>query len=219
MITLGFRHLINALRVVADSINALPAGDRVGPDNWVNSSQVGSNILRCTALGTVELEVVLLGTLVEDRLCISGSQALEELLVRWRKTVVDLIARRPQSISASLGELCQAEDRIITWHRFESDVAVPSLFVALALVAAETLGVQLLRLLRTNDRDFIILAAESTATVGDWVNVQFGSSRLARKLAQALSQLFLEIVVEAILLAEEDHAALRDCFRSVSVRN
>lgn len=96
---------------------------------------------------------------------------------------------------------------------------MPSLFVALALVTAETLGVQLLRLLRANDRDFIILATESTAAVRDWVDVQFGSSRLARKLAQALSQLLLEIVVEAILLAEEDYAALRDCFRSVSVRN
>lgn len=83
MIALGFRHFIDALRMMANGIYALPASDRVGSDDRVNSRQVGTNILRCTALGTVKLEVVLLSTLVENRLCISGSQALEELLVRW----------------------------------------------------------------------------------------------------------------------------------------
>jgi hypothetical protein len=50
-------------------------------------------------------------------------------------------------------------------------------------------------LLRADDRDFIILAAKRSTAVGDRVNVELRSGRLARELTQALSKLLLQIVV------------------------
>lgn len=94
---------------------------------------------------------------------------------------------------------------------------MPPILAALPFVAAEALGIQFLGLLRANYRDFIILATKSAAAVGNRVDVQLGSGRFARQLAQALSELLLKIIVEAVLLAEEDNAALRDCSKSVPV--
>jgi hypothetical protein len=48
------------------------------------------------------------------------------------------------------------------------------------------------------------------------MNVQLGRGRLARKLAQALCKLFLELVVQVVLLAKEDHSTLRDCLELVT---
>jgi hypothetical protein len=56
---------------------------------------------------------------------------------------------------------------------------VPSIFVALSLLTAETLSVQLFGLLRADDRDFIILAAKRSTAVGNRVNVELRSGRLA----------------------------------------
>lgn len=105
VVALVLGHFIDALRVVANGVNALPAGDRIRPDDGVNRLEVCSDVLWRTAFGAVQLEVVPLGTFVENGLRVSGSQSLQELLVRWRQTVVDLVARRPQSIAASLGKL------------------------------------------------------------------------------------------------------------------
>lgn len=105
MVALVFGHFVDTLRVVANSVNTLPAGDGVGPDDGMNSLEVCSDVLRRTTFGAVQLEVVLLGAFVEDGLRVSGSQSFQELLIRWRQTVVNLVTRRPQSISAGLGEL------------------------------------------------------------------------------------------------------------------
>jgi len=76
VVTLIFGHLVDALRVVANSIHALPAGDRVGPDHRMDSLKVSSNVFWSAALSAVQLEVVLLGALVEDRLRVGGGQSL-----------------------------------------------------------------------------------------------------------------------------------------------
>ena len=159
MVTLSFGYLVDALGVVADGVHALPARDRVGPDDRMNSLEIRSNILWSATFGTVQLEVILLGALVENRLGVGGGQSFQKLLVRWRQTVVDLVARRPQSVSASLRELGEPQDGIVTRHRLKGNIAVPSFLVALPLVTTEALGVQLLGLLRTDDRDLVVLAA------------------------------------------------------------
>ena len=47
-----------------------------------------------------------------------------------------------------------------------------------------------------------------TARIDDWMNMQSGGAGFARELAKALGQLFLEVVVQSVLGAEEDNAAL-----------
>ena len=48
-----------------------------------------------------------------------------------------------------------------------------SAFLAALLAATESVCVELLDLLGRNDADFVVVAAKSTAAVGDGVNVQF----------------------------------------------
>lgn len=210
MVALILGHLVDALRVVADGVNTLPASDRVCPNDWMNGLQIRSNVFWRAALSTVQLEVVFLCALIEDWLCVSSSQPLKEFLVSRRQTVVNLVARGPQGVSASLGKLSQTQDRIVAGDRLKGNVAVPALFVALLLVAAKALSIQLLSLFGADHGDLIIFAAQGTSTVGYGVNVQLGGSRLARELAQTLSKFLLKIVVKTILLAEEDHATLGD---------
>jgi hypothetical protein len=94
---------------------------------------------------------------------------------------------------------------------------MPPILVALSLLATKALSVQLFGLLRADNRNFIVLAAKCSTAVRDRVNMELRSSRLARELPQALSKLLLQIIVEAILFAEEDNSALRDCTMSVPV--
>jgi hypothetical protein len=216
MITFVLGHLVDALRVVAYGIHALPASHRVRSHNRMDGGEVCADILRSTTLGTVKLIAVLLCALIEDRLCVGGRQPFQELLVSRRQTVIDLVARRPQRITTSLGQLGQTQDGIVTRNRLEGDVAVPAFFAALFLVAPEALSVQRFGLFRTNDRDLVVFAAESATTVGHGVNVQLRRGGLARKLAQALRKLFLELVVQIVLFAEEDYSTLRDCLELVA---
>lgn len=43
------------------------------------------------------------------------------------------------------------------------------------------------------------------------MNVQLRGLRLAREFPEALSKLFLKIVVQAVLSAEENHSSLGNC--------
>ena len=70
--------------------------------------------------------------------------------------------------------------------------------------------VYLLRLQRADDADLIVRSAMLPARVRHRVDVQFRGARLAGQLTEALSELFLETVVQAVLGAEEDDAALGD---------
>jgi hypothetical protein len=179
VVTLSFGHFVDTFCVVSDGIHALPACDRVGPDHRMNNLEVCSDILWSAAFGTVQLEVVLLGALIEDRLCIGGCQSFQEFLVCRRQAVVDLVARRPQSVSASLGELGEPQDGVVTRYRLKGNVTVPAFLVALPFVTPEALGVQLFGLFGANDGDLIILATKCSAAVGDGMDVQLRSGWLA----------------------------------------
>lgn len=89
---------IDLLDMAANCENTLPPSDWVGADHRMLSAQFLANILGSSARTRVNLEAVLLGNVVEARLGIGGSQALEELLVWLREAVVDLITGSPQRI-------------------------------------------------------------------------------------------------------------------------
>ena len=56
---------MDALDVVADGKDGLPAGDGVGADDGVDSLEDFAYILGCTALACVDLKVVALGGVIE----------------------------------------------------------------------------------------------------------------------------------------------------------
>lgn len=83
MLALFLGQSINPFRVVPNCKDALPASDRIGPNNRMNGSKLISGILRRAPRARVELEIVVFGALVENRLRISSSQSFQELLVRF----------------------------------------------------------------------------------------------------------------------------------------
>jgi hypothetical protein len=87
---------------------------------------------------------------------------------------------------------------------------MPATFGALLLAREvdETLRVNFLGLLRADDADLVVSSTETPSRVDHWMNMQFRSGWFAREFAKTLSELFLEIVVEIILRAEEYNAAL-----------
>lgn len=82
---------VDVLDVVADSEDGLPAGNGVGADNWVLGRELVANIQWGTTGLGVELELLVLCSLGEQRLGIGGRKAIKELLVCRRESVVDLI--------------------------------------------------------------------------------------------------------------------------------
>ena len=106
----------------------------------------------------------------------------------------------------------QPQDSVVARHGLERDIRMPPVFPALLLgprIQRRAL-VELLRLQRADDAYLIVRAAVLTARVRHRVDVQFRGAGLAGKLAEPLSELFLEIVVQTVLRAEEDDAALGD---------
>lgn len=89
---------INVLDMPSDREYTLPAGDRVGTDDGMDSFELWTNILRRTPFFGVELEVAALSDVFEPRLRECCCQSLKELLVRLADTVVDLVARGPEGI-------------------------------------------------------------------------------------------------------------------------
>lgn len=159
-------------------------------------------------------EVVLIGCLVEDGLCVRSGERLQELLVWRRDSIVELVSRCPERVAARFGEFRQSQDCVITWNGFKGDVAVPLTLAGLVLRICggqRVVLVDLLRLLRTNDTDFIVFSSMLPAGVADRVNMKFGGLGLSTQLSEALRKNFLKVIVEVILLAEEHHASLRNC--------
>jgi len=82
---------IDVLDVMTDSKDGLPASDGVGADNWVLSGELITNVeWGATGLG-VKLELLVLGSLSEKGLSVSGSEAIEEFLVSGGESVIDLV--------------------------------------------------------------------------------------------------------------------------------
>lgn len=86
------RQAVDALHVVADGEDALPAGDGVGADDGVRGGKVGADVLRGAAGFRVELEAVVGRGGVEEWLGVGGGEGLEEALVGGGEAVVELVA-------------------------------------------------------------------------------------------------------------------------------
>ncbi len=224
---------VDALDVVADGKDRLPARDRVRADHGVDRLEHLADVLRRAALLGVDGEAVALGRVVEGRLGGVGRQSVEEAAEGDRDAVVELVARGPESVygglaiavyvarsvsltTAGLGQLSQAQQGVVAGDGLEGDVRVPLGLVALAVLGAEevvleAVRVDLLGLDGRDDADLVVLAAELAAGVADGVDVQARGGGLARELAEAVDELLLQVVGQVVLGAEEDDAALGDC--------
>lgn len=194
--------------------NALPPGYGVRPDNWVHSLQLRPDILRSTASFSINLEPVPLSRFVETRLLESSGQPLQKLLVRFTQAIIDLVPRCPEGVATCLWQLHQAEGGVIGGNGLEGNVGVPLRGVLLLvgkLIGEVVMTVELPVLDRRDGGDFGVVAAEFALGVEDGVDVQAGGGRAAGELTQAEDELFLKVVGEVVLGAEEDDAAAGDC--------
>lgn len=89
---------IDVLDVSANGEDALPPGDGVRSDDWVDGLELGADVLGCAARLVIELEAGSLCNLAETGLLEGCGQGLEELLVRRADSVVDLVARGPERV-------------------------------------------------------------------------------------------------------------------------
>lgn len=89
---------VYCLAMMPDSIQTLPSRHGVSPYNGVDSFQASSNVLGSTPRPGMQFVIVLLGAILKNRLSISGSQALEKLLIRFRNTIINFISRSPERI-------------------------------------------------------------------------------------------------------------------------
>ncbi len=89
---------MDALDVMAGAKDGLPAGDRVGADQGVDGLEDLADVLGGTTLGSVDLKVVALGSVVEERLGRENGQLVEEALQSGRDAVVELVARSPEGV-------------------------------------------------------------------------------------------------------------------------
>ena len=124
------------------------------------------------------------------------------------------ICRVRRFTSSRSGKLDEPENGIVARHWLECDVGMPTLLAALLLRARVQEGafVDLLGLHRADDADLVVGAAVLAVGIDHGVDVQCRRAGLAGELAEALGQLFLEVVVERVLGAEEYNAALGDWF-------
>lgn len=98
VVALLFRQAVDALRVVAHGEDALPARHRVGAHHRVHGRQLVADVLGRAPGCRVQLELVLLGALVEGWLREGGGQPFEEFLVGLGDAVVDFVAGGPEGI-------------------------------------------------------------------------------------------------------------------------
>lgn len=81
-LTLLLGQLVDLLHVVSNTEYRLPAGHRVGPDNWMDGLQSRPDILWSTSRLVVQLKVICLRSSVEVRLRVRSRELIEELLIR-----------------------------------------------------------------------------------------------------------------------------------------
>ena len=74
---------MDSLDVMTNGKNTLPARYRICPNDWVDGLENLTNVLRRTPLGSPDLEVVLLCSLVKQRLGIISRQGVQETLKGW----------------------------------------------------------------------------------------------------------------------------------------
>lgn len=222
MLALVLGQPVDPLHVVAHGKHRLPPRDRVGADDGVHGLEHLADVLRRAARRRVHGEVVALGGGREERLRVVRGERVEEGAQRRGDAVVQLVAGRPEGVAARLGELGEAEERVVAGDGLERDVRVPLVLVGLpapvadprgaagAAGGAEAVRVERFLLLRGDDADFVVATAVLARRVADGVDVEARGGGLAGELAEALDEFLLEVVGEVVLLAEEDDAALGD---------
>lgn len=114
--------------------------------------------------------------------------------------------------TASLWQLSQSQQSVVTRNRLECDIGMPSFLATLLLVCLveEPVAVYLLCLLGRDDTDLIVFPTKLSAGVGNRMDMKLRRRWLARELTKALHKFFLEIVCDIILLAEENNTSLGD---------
>jgi hypothetical protein len=83
LVTFLFRQVVDLLHMVPDGEHALPARDGIGPNHRMHRSELCADVFRGAPWSSVDAEVVLGRSLVEERLRVSRRQRFEKSLV-WR---------------------------------------------------------------------------------------------------------------------------------------
>jgi hypothetical protein len=230
---LFLRQAVDVLDVSADREDALPAGDRVGANDGMDSLELGADVLCCAARLVVQLEPSCLGHFLETWLLKRGRQGLEELLIGLADAVVDFVAGGPKGVYANVNichgfsvlllhraqhtsssgrQLNKPQRRIVGRDGFKGNIAVP--LCAALLLGAEVLGghlgVELFVLDGADGADLRIVATQLAFRVENGMDVQPRRRRPAGKLTKPKNQLLLQLVGQVILSPEEDDAALRN---------
>lgn len=173
--------LIDILRERSQRKDTLPPGHRIRPHDRMDSHQLLPNIERTSPRLSVDL--VLLGVSLR---CLDEAvaherrgQAFEELLVRFRKPVVELVPRCPEGVSTGFGELGQSERGVVSWCGLELDIGVPLGRVIATAVGLAIVGEHLLAGERADCADFGVCGAELVGVVQQRVDVQGGGGGFA----------------------------------------
>lgn len=95
VVTLLFGEIVDELHVLAYWIETLPACDWVRPDDWMDGSEVASDVLGCSTWLLIELEATALGCFDEVWTAEGAGETFEESLVVRAQAVVELVAGCP----------------------------------------------------------------------------------------------------------------------------
>jgi hypothetical protein len=145
--------------------------------NRMNSLQRLSHVLRTAAFLLVQLHALWVRFCRTDESIANegGGQAFEEFLVRLGEAVVDFIAGCPERVAACLGELCQAQGRVICWDGLKLDVGMPlrGIVASIACLAGALLVAEdLLPGEGADGADFRVVHAKLGGVVEDGMDVE-----------------------------------------------
>ena len=168
--------LVNATWERPQRVQRLPPCHRVRPDDRMHGGEVRTDIKRVTARLGVDLDVlrVVRSSLEEALTDECSREGLEEAAVGWRETVEELVARRPERVSAGAGQLRQAQGGVVCGGGLELDVRVPLRGVVVALVGLGAVSEHLLAREGADRADLGVWDAELVCVVEDWVDVEGG---------------------------------------------
>jgi len=204
--------LVYILGEGSQGVNALPTGDWIGRHNGMDGSQLLSSIGRVTPGFSVDIDMlrIPLGGFDEAITNKGGSQTLKELLILFRKAIIDLISRSPQGVSAAAGQLCQPERGVVGRKRLKLNVRVPLGRVVAASVRVAFDAEHLLARKRADGTDLGIRNAKLVGIVQHGMDMKRRLGWLSSQLSEAVHQSFLQVIREVVLGTKEDHTTLRD---------
>lgn len=154
--------------------DALPASDRVRPDDRVHSRQMLAYILRRASWPLMYNHMlrVCFGSLQKAITDECRSQTLEKLLVRLREAVIKLITGCPQRIATGAWQHGQSQGGVIGWLGLELDVRVPLRAVVTVFVGLSLMPEHLLPGDGADGGDLGIADTELGGIVQHWVDVK-----------------------------------------------